>query len=167
MNRFKLNVQTNASCVDILVWAAREENGMHYMQELKIRLRWIRNMSASWIRILIGWIRNMLASCIRIPIRWIQKMLASWIRIPIRWIWNMLAFCIRIPIRWIRNMLVSCTWIPTHWIRNMLASGPGSLRTLNIWINGFGSNGQNIYQNLQKNLMFSKQNLNCQLQRDY
>ena len=51
MNRFKLNVQTNASCVDILVWAAREENGMHYMQELKIRLRWIRNMSASCTRI--------------------------------------------------------------------------------------------------------------------
>ena len=35
VNRFKLNVQTNASCVDILVWAAREENGMRYMESLR------------------------------------------------------------------------------------------------------------------------------------
>ena len=35
VNRFKLNVQTNASCVDILVWAAREENGRLYIQCLE------------------------------------------------------------------------------------------------------------------------------------
>ena len=34
INKFKLNVQTNAACVDILVWAAREETGKVWLRSL-------------------------------------------------------------------------------------------------------------------------------------
>ena len=32
INRFKLNVQTNAVCVDILVWATKDEQGKYNLQ---------------------------------------------------------------------------------------------------------------------------------------
>ena len=34
INRFKLNVQTNAVCVDILVWATKDEQGKYNVESI-------------------------------------------------------------------------------------------------------------------------------------